>query len=170
MKACSRCGFEKFDSEFRWRYDKRMSPPCKYLNSTCKKCDSEAQQHRVSVVKDTEEYKQKNKQRVKLYREREYEKVIQKDKIRRQGHDHKQMVREYRERNKEKIYEQEKITKRRYHEKHRDNLTDQYVAGRIIQKTGLAKGEIPQELISIGRLNILLKREIKKKSNGKTTK
>lgn len=71
--------------------------------------------------------------------------------------EYKAKMKEYRENNKQKIYQQEVITKKRYHEKNRDAVTDEYVIGRLIQQ-GYKREECTPELIELKRVKILKKR------------
>jgi hypothetical protein len=60
-------------------------------------------------------------------------------------------------------HEKKKICDRIYHGKIRDNLSDGYVAARVIGKKGygiLFKKDIPQELIDMKRTQLLLMRQI----------
>lgn len=144
-------------------------------------------------VKDLESFKLKNRVRQKAYLEKnsdeikrrrqkpEYKKkhaalnmksyyrnrdlVNAKQKFKRQSPKYKAMMKAYRQKNKAKIHAQEVITKRRYHEKNRDAVTDTYVKGLLMTQTGIARNEIPPQLVKLKKIQILGERIIKQKLN-----
>jgi hypothetical protein len=71
-------------------------------------------------------------------------------------------MRAYRKRNKDKIHNQEVVTKKRYHEKHRDNVTDEYVIRQLITQGVATRDSLRShpELIEAKRIQILIKRQI----------
>lgn len=166
MKVCTRCHIEKEDADFRKRTQKRKGGVYKYLNSTCRKCDGELSaeyfwKHR------SPELLAKNAKKTRAYNVKNRLEIKAKQAIKRQTKKYKEWVQEYRELNKEKILKQEHITKWRYHEKHRDELTDKYVI-RLLRTNGELNPTA--ERIEIKRVEILNKRirvEIKKKNHGK---
>lgn len=158
MKVCSRCHIEKDNSDFRLRKDKRDDRI--YLNNTCKKCDAELQRIYYNSVKDNQDFKNKNRKRVKDWANSLGDQYTEKTKKRRQSEIYKKSMRQYRKKNKAKIYEQEKITKNRYHTKHRDNLTDEYVTRQLISQ-GVATREslkLHPEIIEAKRIQLKIKR------------
>lgn len=169
MKICSRCKKEKKDDQFRWRYDKRGkgSKELKYLNNTCRKCDTEiSNRHYYKNKEDKNFISNWTKKSIDYYAVHSDE-VKAKMKLKRQTPEYKKMMRLYRERRKEIIYRQEVITKRRYHEKHRDNVTDEYVIRQLItQGVATREGLLSHpEIIQAKRIQILIKRKIYQHGN-----
>lgn len=159
MKTCSKCKKDKESDCFRPRFDKRNGRH--YLNPSCKECDAAESRAYYAKVKDIEEFKFKNRSRVKKYHIENTDIVREKQQARRQTERHRNNRKVYIIKNKEKIHAQEKICKRKYHEKHRDNLTDEYILSRLVQKSPLSKNEIPKSLIKLKRLEIICKRTLK---------
>lgn len=188
-KVCNRCHVEKHQNEFRIRQDKRDG--FSYLNNECRECDKERAAVYYAKRKDDPNFKRKNAERSRQYiksnsdqiRQRrtteQYKKkhavgnmnsyyrvkdrVAARMRVKRQTPEYKSMMKSYREKNKSKIHEQEKITKRRYHEKHRDALTDEYIINQL-KSQGVADENILEkcpQLIEAKRIQILIKREIK---------
>lgn len=157
MKLCSRCNIEKDDSAFRVRTDKRRNPPLVYLNNTCYDCDAETQRERVRKQRQTPEGRKKHNQWANKSYHRHRDDRVRKMREKRKTPEYKAKMKEYRENNKQKIYQQEVITKKRYHEKNRDAVTDEYVIGRLIQQ-GYKREECTPELIELKRVKILKKR------------
>jgi len=158
-KVCTRCKNEKVAKAFRVRVKNGNS----YLNSTCKKCESELAMICHNKKKNDPEFKKKNAERSKKYVIEHSDEVRAKRKTYRQTPAYKKMMKEYRQRNKHKIYLQEIVTKSRYHEKNRDPITDKYVIN-ILRTQGIRNPS--PEVIEIKRSQILLAR-IKKKINKK---
>lgn len=188
-KQCNKCKAIKDASRFRVRLNKN-----KYLmlNSICMECELINAKEYYERNKSDEEFKRKNRERAKAYKDKncdevrarrqkpEYlkkhsswekkrygkkrEEIAAKMKIKRQTPDYKNKMRAYREKNKDKIYSQEVVTKKRYAEKHRDNVTDEYVIRQLVGQ-GYATRESLQsypEIIEAKRLQILIKRQITK--------
>lgn len=165
MKVCSRCKIEKEDDQFRWRYEKRGkgSRALKYLNNTCRQCDSEIQNKNYFKNKDNPDFRKKWVEKSNEYYHAHKEQIKVKMMAKRQTPEYKKMMRDYRKRRKGIIHSQEVVTKRRYHEKHRDNVTDEYIIRQLITQ-GLATRESLKghpEIIEAKRLQILIKRKIK---------
>lgn len=155
MKVCTKCKCEKDDSEFRIRFTKYKDKKYYGLNATCKSCDLLMAKENYEKNKNIPEFKRKNAQRVRDYRNKEIDKIkarrsteeyrkqhnqwelnryhLKKDEInarqreKRKTPEYKAYMKEYRAKNKERIYQQEVITKERYHEKNKKQLTDKYI-------------------------------------------
>lgn len=181
-KVCNRCKKKKEAAEFRIRSSKEGYV---YLNSECRQCDKERAEIYYAKVKDKPEFKERNRLRQKEYAEKNCDQIKQrrkkpeylkkhaeleskryykvrdrikaKMKIKRQTPEYKKMMKEYRKKNKERIYQKEVVTKLRYHEKHRDGLTDDYIT-RLLKTQGLA---VTPEIIEAKRLQLLIQRKIK---------
>ena len=169
-KCCKRCKVVKSGTNFRIRTEARRGGHFKYLNNTCRECDNKITRERWNTIKDRPEEIAKNRKRSNEYREKNKEKVLEKNKIRRQSEYHKVNRRKYIERNKEKIYAQEVITKKRYHEKNRDAITDKY-AFNLLRTQGIIDKDIAKkhpEIIEVKKAQLLLQREIKKMKNEKS--
>jgi hypothetical protein len=191
MKACSRCKTDKEDAEFRIRKETRKGG-FTYLNNECKECDKERAAIYYAKMKNDPDFKKKNCERARSYTNRNIEKIkIRKQtkeflakhnkwnkdsyhrmkdvinakmKVKRQTSEYKEMMKNYRAKNKEKIHKQEVITKRRYHEKHRDGLTDEYVIRQLVTQE-IADREILKihpEIIEAKRVQLLIIRQTKK--------
>lgn len=189
-KTCNKCKINKPSTDFRIREEKKEDASYWYINSTCKKCDAELTRIYYNKRKHDTEFRAKNAARSREYCNKNFEQIrlkkdspkwkkkksewennryhrkkdeiAAKNKIKRQTPEYKAMMRAYRKKNKEKIYNQEVITKRRYAEKHRDNITDEYVIRMLIGE-GVATREslkLHPELIQAKRIQILIKRQI----------
>lgn len=165
MKVCSRCQIEQDDPNFRKRKDKRDGRV--YLNNTCKKCDAELQRTYYNSVKENHDFKKKNRKRANDWRESLGDKYAEITKKRRQSKTYKKSMSNYRKKNKAKIYEQEKVTKNRYHAKHRDNVTDEYVSRQLINQDVATRESLKlhPELIEAKRIQILIKRKVNARQN-----
>lgn len=169
MKVCSRCKIEKDASEFRMRYDK-IGPGSKaltYLNNICKKCESEIQNKNYFAHKDNPEFKEKWLEKSREYYQKNKDLIKQKMKAKRQTPEYKEMMRNYRARNKEKIFRQEIVTKKRYQQKHRDGLTDEYVIRQLINQEIADRETLKAhpEIIEAKRLQLLIIRKTKQNGN-----
>lgn len=160
-KKCSRCQHIKSADCFRTRRDKRRGKECIYLNNTCKKCDCEITKERHQKLKDNPDYIELSRQRARQYHKVNADIIREKNQLKRQTKRYKENRKKYIQKNKEKISQQERITKRRYHEKNRDELTDEYVGAKIVNKTPLKRNEIPPAFIKIKRLEIICIRTLK---------
>lgn len=169
MKNCSRCQENKEDSDFRMRYDKRGkgSKSMAYLNNTCKKCDSEIQNKNYFAHKDDAEFKETWLKNSREYYHRNKHLISEKMKLKRQTPEYKEMMRRYRTNNKEKIFKQEVVTKKRYQQKHRDGLTDEYIIRQLVNQE-IADRDILKshpEIIEAKRLQLLIIRKTKNNAN-----
>lgn len=197
-KICLICKKPKALSEFGLHGAHKKRPKEKpFLKARCKKCEAEIAAKHREQIKDTPEYKERNRRNTQRYIESNLEEIHarrklpnykakkriwelrryyrKKDeinarmKIKRQTPEYKAKMKAYRAKNKEKIYKQEVVTKKRYHEKHRDSVTDEYVIRQLVGQ-GVATREGLLEnyaLIEAKRLQILIKREIN--NHGKNT-
>lgn len=184
MKTCTRCKIEKEDSEFRIRTNKDNDKT--YLNPTCRKCDIDVARIYYNKHKDEPEFKRKNAERAKRYTESnadivkqrrstaEYlkkhaywesnryykmrDKINARQKIKRQTPEYKAYMKAYRAARKEKIYRQELITKKRYTDKNRDSVSDEYCIAKIKVQKNINRDAITPEMIQIKRGQILIKR------------
>jgi hypothetical protein len=186
MKLCNRCKITKQDSDFRQRLDKRDGR--KYLNNECIQCDKERARIYYDKKKNDPVFKQKNRERAKRYvnsnpeeirnrrklpayikkhaefAKKRYHKVKDeinaKQKIKRQTPEYKEYVKKYREKNKEKIAKQEAVTKKRYHEKHKTSVSDEYAIQQLVSQGYGTRAEVEgnKELIEIKKVQILTKR------------
>jgi len=162
MKICSRCKILKEDDQFRLRYDKRGkgSKKLTYLNNTCKKCDSEISNRSYFKNKYDPEFHKNWIAKSNEYYHKNKAAIAKKMKEKRQTPEYKIKMKTYREKRKSIIQQQEVITKRRYHEKHRDGVTDSYVIRQLVTQ-GFGKYEEIEknkDLIEIKRIKILNKR------------
>lgn len=192
-KKCTRCHEIKSRDQFRVKKG-RQYKGVRYieLNPRCFKCDAAERKIYYDKKKNDPEFKKKNIERQKEYVKKstdkirairmspEYKKkhadwnmtsyyrvrdrISAKMKTKRQTQEYKKMMSEYRNKNKDKIFSQEVITKRRYQEKHKDALTDLYIGSRLASQTGIPRNMIPQPLIELKRVQILIKRELKKQT------
>lgn len=163
-KCCKRCKVVKSGTHFRIRTESRRGCNFKYLNYTCRECDSILQRERWNTIKYLPEEIAKNRTRSKQYREKNKEAILEKEKLRRQTESYKENRRKYIERNKEKIFSQEEICKKRYSKYHMENITDKYAfsllrAQGVIDKDSAKKYP---EIIELKKAQLLLHREIKK--------
>lgn len=169
MKVCSRCKKRKRDNQFRFRYDKRGrgSKALVYLNNTCRKCDSEIQNKNYFKNKDNPEFRKKWVDKSREYYYAHKEEIKEKMRLKRQTPEYKAMMKAYRQKRKDIIREQEIITKKRYHEKHRDNLTDTYIIRQLANQKIADKHDLVNhpEIIEAKRLQILIKRKINQNGN-----
>lgn len=167
MITCTKCRVRKDDSMFRTRTKRGYV----YKQHTCKACEAKAQMVRYNKVKNNEDFKEKNKSRVKDYAKANPEKLKKYRKENRTAKNKKYS--EYRKRYWRKNEEQRakhKIRAKRNHEHNRDELTDRYVISRLAYKSNLKKEDIPQELIEAKRAYIKLKRVILKNQNNNGNK
>lgn len=160
MIVCTRCDKEKEDSKFRIRTDKRRNPPLIYVNNVCKDCESEISKERVRNQRKTEEGRKRHNKWAMASYQRNREKNIHRMREARKTPEYKAYMKEYRKRRKEIIQQQEQVTKRKYHEKHRDAVTDSY-AIRLLVTQGFGtyeEIEKQRELIDLKKVQILTKR------------
>jgi hypothetical protein len=151
------------------RYDKRGkgSKSLLYLNNTCKKCDSEIQNKNYFAHKDDPDFKENWLKKSREYYHKNKALISEKMRAKRQTPEYKQMIREYRLKNKEKIFKQEVITKKRYQQKHRDGLTDEYIIRQLVNQE-IADRDILKEhpeIIEAKRLQLLIIRKTKNNAN-----
>ena len=159
LKVCKQCNQEKPISSFKMMIRKTGNI---YVKPTCEKCYSK---------KHLEENRKRVNERSKYYYKNRTEEQRKKYNL---------WANEWRKNNPEKRklvaikcnkkrltnpinHEKKKLCDRRYHDKIRDNLSDGYVASKVIGKHSygiLFKKDIPQELIELKRKQILLKRQI----------
>lgn len=168
-KNCTNCKKDKDVTDFRLRHDKRKGNYY-YFNNHCKECENEKQKEYYEKAKNNENFKIKNRKRVKKYIEKNIDIVKEKTKKRRLGNKYRENRKQYILKNKDKIYEQEKICKLKYHNKNRDELTDKYIVRLILQKTNLRKEDILNcpKLIEVKRKQIQLIRKINERINLET--
>lgn len=186
MKICTRCNIEKDDSDYRIRRDKYKEKEYTMLNSTCRKCDAELSREYYKKKKNDPEFIKKSRERARGYKNKNYEDVVsrrktaeylkkhnewekkryhkykdfinERAKIKRATPEYKDYVKQYRQKRKEIIYEQEKITKKRYHEKHRDNVTKEYCF-HLLRTQGI---EIKEETLTQKQIEVIIDRIMKR--------
>jgi hypothetical protein len=162
MKTCTNCHTSKAESEFRVRIDKRIKNPsgCIYLNNQCLSCEAAASRERVKRERQTPEGRKKHNKYALQFHQKNRDKCIARMKERRQTPEYKAYMKAYRQKKREKIQEQERITKKRYSDKHRDAVTDEYVLQKLVEQGFGTKEELKnnKELIEIKRVKILTKR------------
>lgn len=194
-KICAKCKIEKDSAEFRIKRPTYKDKTYWQLYSQCNKCCYENSKAYYERHKNDDNFKKKNRERVRQYAlansenikiarsserykkkhveweskryHRKRDEINAKAKLRRQTAEYKAKLKAYRVKNKEKIFAQEAITKRRYHEKHRDNLTDKYV-GRLLKAQGVADDAVLQnypKIIEAKRLQLLITRKINNHAN-----
>lgn len=159
MKQCSKCHIEKEDSCFRQRKENRRNCTSVYLNNTCRECDAELARLYYSKVKNDDKFKVKNRGRANEYRQNNYERVAEKGRIRRMSEAYKKMRRDYEQQNKDRIHKKSVPVKKRFHEKHRDNLTDEYISNKLFGRIDREFINNFPEIIEAKRLQILIKRK-----------
>jgi hypothetical protein len=151
------------------RYDKRGngSKTLLYLNNTCKKCDSEIQNKNYFAHKDDNDFKENWLKKSREYYHNNKALISEKMKVKRQTPEYKEMMRLYRAKNKEKIFKQEVVTKKRYQQKHRDGLTDEYVIRQLVNQEIADRDmlKIHPEIIEAKRLQLLIIRKTKQNAN-----
>lgn len=142
------------------RYDKRGkgSQQLKYLNNICKTCDNEISNKHYFKNKSNPDFHKKWLEKSQEYYHSHKEEIKAKMKLKRQTPEYKKMMREYRQRRKDIIHKQEAVTKKRYHEKHKNNITDRYCITKIKEQTGINDSEITSEMIEVERVKILMSR------------
>jgi len=150
----------KEEDSFRVRFRKNKSGITHFLNPSCKECDSKEQRIRYKQLKDVPEFIAKNRERIKEYRAENLDKVLEKDRVRRQTDKHKQNRADYIKNNKSKILAQERVTKKKYKDRVIKNLEDVYVRSLLSSGTGLAKNEIPPALVKLKKMHLLCKRTL----------
>lgn len=160
-KECTKCNVNKESDCFRVRFDRRSN--LKYLNSHCKECEKQDAKKRYNAVKDVPEFKIFNCERAKKYRIENPELFREQQQVKRQKESYKKNRVVYVKKNRAKILEQEKVTKKRYWQKQKENLTDEYVKVMITQRTPISRNEVPPELIKLKRLELICKRTLKTK-------
>lgn len=170
LPCTGKCGKRKTLAKFRIRVYKHSG--AQYYNTECKICENNRAKAVYNKVKDDPEFIKKNRTRIKKYREDNIELEKERQKAKRQTPGYKKFVKKYYKKNKKKILEQQRITGRRWHEKEKKAVTDQYVIGKLVTQ-GYTKEqiELTPQLIEIKRGQILLariKRKVKRKVVGKT--
>lgn len=170
MKTCSRCKEGKQDDDFRWRLEKRSSrgDNFRYLNNTCRLCDSEISRIYYLKNRSNPDFMSKQIERVRIYGIKNKEIIKVRQAKKRQSFRYKENRKKYINKNKERILSQEAICKERYYRKHSECLTDEYITQRLLQE-GLLNREILKnhhEIIQAKKLQILIKRQLKTKNNG----
>lgn len=186
MKVCKRCNTEKDDAEFGIATSRYKENVYKFLKSNCKQCERELRKIRYDNKKDVPEFKEKNRERAKQYRDKNFDAVSnrrktaeyllkhnawekkrynkykdfinERQRIKRQTPEYKAYVKAYRLRRKDIIFEQEKITKERYSAKHRDNVTEQYCF-RLLKTQGV---EINDKTLTEKQIKVLMDRVMKR--------
>jgi len=194
-KKCTKCRKIKLKEEFGIKFKQYNDALYCSLNPSCNDCVAIDQRNRYNSKKNDADFKQKNSNRAKYYREVNIEKIklrrttpeflkkhnktehkryikyrdiiCAKNKIRRQTPEYKKMMLDYRNKNKEKIAAQEKVTKRRYHEKHRDNLTDTYIKNQLKSQRIADDDTIKMypQILEAKRLQLLIIRKTKNNAN-----
>lgn len=169
MKTCIRCKKEKEESEFGRQISRYKDKVYFGLKGNCSECLNEIAKDNYRKVKDDQEFKKKNRARIKAYRHKIGNKDKAKQKKRRQSEKYKATRKRYIEAHKEKIFQQESIVKDRFFKKHRDNISDSYVINLLMKQGHGTHAEVQdnKELIEIKRTQILLfrlKRKIKAKN------
>ena len=158
---CKRCKVEKEKTEknFRIRKGKEVTM---YMRGICKDC--EEKDNHIYRLNIADSVRESLKITAKKWRLSNREALNEYQKTKRNKPHFKEKRRAYIKKNKEKIHKQEKVTKRRYAEKHRDQITDQYCITRLIQKSDLSKADVQSrpDLIAFYRAKLLLEREIRK--------
>lgn len=116
--------------------------------------------------KDNPEWKKKWLKKARDYYHAHREEIMKKMKAKRQTTEYKTKMKMYRHKNKNKIFAQEVITKKRYYEKNRDGVTDQYVLNQLRTQKLIDVDYAPTpELIEAKRLQLLIKRQIRNNGN-----
>jgi hypothetical protein len=161
MKICTRCKIELDDSKFRIRTSTTNGKKYLYLNPTCKICDNIISKEYYNSKKNDPEFKLKNCSRVKKYSKENKDKIIIRQKNKRQKPEYKEYVKLYYQKNRDKILEQHKPIARNCSARARKKLLDWYVKGCIKPSDGNISIKEKKKQILITRL----KRTIKKLDN-----
>ena len=158
MKVCAHCQIEKDESFFGHKCDKRRNPPLHYLDNVCNECRAARQRERTRKERQTPEGRAKHNFWTNESHKRNREKNLAKMKERRATPEYKAYMKAYRERRKEIIYQQELITKRKYFDKNRDSVSDEYCIQKIKEQQKITRENITAEMIERKRIQILIKR------------
>ena len=149
-KFCNSCEQEIDIANFRYRWEKRKrSNPLKYLNNICKDCERNKGHEYYERNKNNPDFQQKTRDRAKKYARKNQ---VGKKSWEKRKNDlnyikaHKQYLRE----NSEKIKQKQKIRGQKWHRKHCDNLTDNYISIRL-KSTGYTDEMITSEIIRVKR-------------------
>lgn len=152
-KVCRVCGQEKALTEFFF-----SRKDCLQYRGDCKSCFLETRKE--YKLKNVEKYKKYKRKYRELHREQINERKRQlyytnPNKTERNSkYDNSLSKKRWREKNSELIKKRCKQS--------RDSLSDCYVRERITYKTNLKTKDIPQSLVEVYRLQIQLKREMRK--------
>lgn len=166
MKTCSRCKGDLDDESFRIRIDKR-SGDLKYLNNTCRECDTDIAKERYQRLKGNQAFKDKNRQRVRQYNQNNKALIKQRNSNRRSTKEYREYVKKYYQKNRDKILLQHRNVCSRLNEDARLKLKDSYIIGQLISKRKMKTATIKSDpdLIELKRIEILshrLNKAIKK--------
>lgn len=162
MKHCRYCGKTKGLDNFRDRYDKRIN--LHYKDGKCNECAAQYQLFRYYQKREDKQFMKAAAERTRIHYYKNKDRIKQYNAERRKTPEYKEKMRLYRQSRKAIIQQQEIITKKRYHEKHRDNLTDEYIVNKLCGKDCRhLKDEFYKhpELIEAKRAQILLIRSLK---------
>lgn len=166
-KICTRCKKKKTEKFFRKRLDKRDGRV--YINSTCKKCDSEITMLYYEKHKNDPEFKRKNRQRAKQYIIENADIINAKKKKYREKPENIIRRKKYDKENHARITALSKLRNKKYLKKIVDKISDSYVLRvlrtEVHKKTGrsmnvnFSDSEIREKKrsIAIHRLNKFIK-------------
>jgi hypothetical protein len=164
-KQCTKCKKDKQQQEFRIRHQKGKTGTTYYLNPSCLECDRQYGRDKHKRDRATEDGRNKHNNWAKQRYHRRRDEMVQKAKEYRESEMGRETRKSYIKKNKNKIYEQETVCKKKYHEKHRDGITDRYAINQL-RGQGYKGEEISAELIEIKKAEIQIHR-LKLKINEK---
>lgn len=174
MKVCSHCHLQKEDTEFRMRreFRRKGGGPLLYLNNVCKSCDAVIANKYYSHHKDDPKFKDQWLKKSRDYYHLNKEKIKEKMKAKRQTPEYKAMMKAYREKNKEKIRTDSNRRNKKYLNKIKNDISDQYLkrlsltaayqvnSDRYKQKTNsynLYEPSVLKQRIAINRIKNIIK-------------
>lgn len=159
-RVCKKCNVSKPQEKYRIRTKKRSGKVETWIMGECRDCEAAA---RVAYYyEDHERGKRQSRENQKKIRERD-PKVGQRQWLKRKDDPkYKEWRKKYWKESEEQRIKHSKVA-RKYHEKNRDTLADNYVISHIRQYTTLTKEDVLKspELIELKRLSIKLKRALK---------
>lgn len=160
--TCPVCKEPKLANQFRVRVDKRLKfkKPLCYLNNVCKPCEAARQLVRYNKTKDDPKYKSKHAERARGFYHKHKDKIKVYTKQHRSRPKSRAIRKIYDRQHAARIKPMHSIVAKRWHEKHRDALSDVYCMGLIRVQTGLKRWQITTEMIEQKRISVKLKRKL----------
>lgn len=166
-KICKKCQLPKPPEKYRIRTRKRNGKVETWTMGECRDCEKAEQTSRY--YRDHEKGKKQSRDNARKKRERD-PKFCHKQWLKRKDDPkYKEYRKKYWKENEEQRIKHSKVA-RKYHEKNRDTLADNYVISHIRQDTILTKEDVLKspDLIELKRLSIKLKRQINEERKNNT--